>query len=127
MKILTSGAMVIALLLSTGASFAGVIGNGSFTGASGHTTSGNVSVSKSDGKIIVKLGKSFVLDGAPDPYVALGHGSKPVPGGVIRILKNNKGHQIYSISMKAVDLTKVNSVVIWCKKYSVPLGVAKIK
>lgn len=127
MKILKSGVFAVALLLSAGTAFAGNIGSGNFTGASSHKTSGKVSVSQSGGKITVKLGKSFFLDGAPDPYVALGHGNKPVSGGLIRILKNNTGGQTYTIAANKVDLASVNSVVIWCKKYSVPLGVATIK
>jgi len=127
MNILKSGAIALALILSTGAAFAESFGSGHFTGASSHKTSGKVSVSKSNGKIIIKLDKSFFLDGAPDPYVALGHGSKPVSGGLLRILKSNTGGQTYMASTKGIDLASVNSVVIWCKKYSVPLGVAKIK
>ncbi len=127
MNILKYGAIALALILSTGTAFAESFGHGNFTGASSHKTSGKVSVSKSNGKIIITLGKSFFLDGAPDPYVALGHGNKPVSGGLLRILKSNKGGQTYMASTKGIDLASVNSVVIWCKKYSVPLGVAKIK
>jgi len=127
MKILKSSAFILAIALSTGTAFAGSLGSGKFSGASSHVTKGHVSVSKSGGKITVKLGKGFFLDGAPDPYVALGHGSKPVAGGLIRILKNHKGGQTYSIAANKVDVSKVNSVIIWCKKYSVPLGVAKIR
>ncbi len=127
MNILKSVAIIMALLLPLGPAIAGEIGSGSFTGASGHKTTGKVSVSKANGKITVKLGKSFFLDGAPDPYVALGNGSKPISGGLIRILKNNTGSQSYSVSTKGLDLDKINSIVIWCKRYAVPLGVAKIK
>ena len=127
MKILKSGVIAIALLLSTSAAFAENIGSGRFTGASNHLTSGKVSVSKANGKITIQLGKAFSLDGAPDPYVALGHGNKPVKGGLIKILQNNNGAQTYTASANGIDLANVNSVIIWCKKYSVPLGVAKIK
>ncbi len=126
-NIFKTGAFIIALLLPLNFAIAGQLGSGSFTGASGHKTTGQVSVSQSGGKITVTLGKSFFLDGAPDPYVALGNGSKPVSGGILQILKNNKGGQTYTASITGIDLARVNSVVIWCKKYAVPLGVAKIK
>lgn len=127
MKNLKSGTLAIALLLSTGAAFAANIGSGSFTGASDHTASGTVSVTKSGDKITVTLGSKFFQDNAPDRYVTLGHGDQPVAKGIIQILKKSRGSQTYTFSAKHIDLGKLNSVVIWCKQYSVPLGIAKIK
>ena len=127
MKILKTGIIISAFILSSTAAFAASTGSGNFAGVSGHKTTGTVTVSKSGGKITVTLGESFSFDGAPDPYVALGKGIQPVPGGLLQILKNNTGSQTYSISAKSLDLEQVNSVVIWCKKYAVPLGVAKLE
>lgn len=101
-------------------------GSGSFSGASGHVTKGTATVTKSGGKIVVKLGSNFFLDGAPDPYVALGNGSSPVKGGLLAVLKSNKGGQTYSVAASAA-LESAKQVIIWCKKYSVPLGVATLK
>ena len=127
MKILKTGILIFAFILSSTMAFAASTGSGDFSGVSGHKTTGKVTVSKSNGEITVTLGESFSFDGAPDPYVALGNGINLVSGGLLRILKNNTGRQTYSISTKSIDLAQVNSVVIWCKKYAVPLGVAKIK
>lgn len=101
-------------------------GSGTFKGASGHTTKGSVTVTEAGGTLTVKLGSNFFLDGAPDPYVALGNGASPIKGGLIALLKNTKGGQSYSIKATGA-LSKATHVVIWCKKYSVPLGVAKVK
>ncbi len=101
-------------------------GSGSFSGASGHVTKGTATVTKSGGKITVKLGRNFFLDGAPDPYVALGNGSSPAKGGLLAVLRNNKGGQSYSITATPA-LEKAKQVIIWCKKYAVPLGVATIR
>ena len=117
-----ASAFVALAMLATPA----LAGSGSFKGASGHVTKGSVSVSESGGKLVVKLGGNFFLDGAPDPYVALGNGASPAKNGLIAILRKNTGAQSYSI--KATDaLKKATHVVIWCKKYSVPLGVARVK
>ncbi len=101
-------------------------GSGSFSGASGHVTKGTATVSKSGGKLVVKLSGNFFLDGAPDPYVALGNGSRPVKGGLLAVLRSNKGAQSYSVAASPA-LEKAGQVIIWCKKYSVPLGVATVK
>ena len=66
------------------------------------------------------------MGAAPDPYVSLGKGSQPVSGGIIKLL-TKQGGQSVTFSTKRVDLSKVDSVIIWCKRYSVPLAVAKIK
>ena len=102
-------------------------GSGSFRGASGHVTKGSVSVTKSGNKLVIKLGKNFFLDGAPDPYVALGNGSKPLKkGGLIAVLRKNKGSQTYSANASSA-LSKATHAIIWCKKFAVPLGVARLK
>ena len=102
------------------------LGVGLFTGASSHTTSGSVTVTKQGGRYIIVLGGDFSLDGAPDPYVALGKGKKPLKGGLIAVLKSNKGAQRYAVDASA-DLDAATQVIIWCKKYAVPLGIAAIE
>ena len=98
---------------------------GQFSGASSHKTSGMVTVTKEGDRYIVNLGGDFSFDGAPDPYVALGAGKKPLPGGLIAVLDSNTGAQRYAIDAEGLDGAK--QVIIWCKRYAVPLGVAKIE
>ena len=126
MNILKSFAIILALLLSSGTAYAGKVGSGSFPGSSQYNISGNVKVTKSGDKITITLGKGYKMGAAPDPYVSLGKGSQPVSGGIIRLLTKQGGQSI-TFSAKNIDLAKVDSVIIWCKRYSVPLAVAKIK
>ena len=102
------------------------LGKGMFSGASSHKTSGSVTVTKQGGQYVVKLGDDFSLDGAPDPYVALGKGKKPLEGGVIAVLKSKMGAQTYTVDASPA-LDGANQVIIWCKQYSVPLGFAAIE
>jgi len=119
-----SSALAITLfVLAAGPSFAA---SGSFKGAKGHVTSGSVTVTEQGGKLVIKLGSNFSLDGAPDPYVSMGNGSRPVKGGTAGILRKLKGAGTYSV--RATSITRgAKQVVIWCKKYAVPLGVARLK
>jgi len=100
--------------------------SGTFKGASSHQTTGSVTVTEKGGKLVIKLGSNFSLDGAPDPYVSLGNGSRPVKGGTAGVLAKNKGAGTYSVPATAVTKA-AREVVIWCKKYAVPLGVARLK
>jgi len=126
MNILKSFAIVLALLLSTGSAFAGKLGSGSFPSSSKYNISGDVKVTKSGDKITITLGKGYTMGAAPDPYISLAKGSQPVTGGIIKLI-TKQGGQSFTFSAKSLDLAKVDSVVIWCKKFSVPLAVAKIK
>ena len=102
------------------------IGSGVFQGASNHKTSGAVTITKQDGQYVIELGGDFSFDGAPDPYVSLGTGKRPLEGGLGSVLASNKGAQRYVIDATAV-LGGATQVIIWCKKYAVPLGVAAIQ
>ena len=114
---------VAMLALTAGTSLAA---SGTFKGASSHKTTGSVTVTEKGGKLVIKLGSNFNLDGAPDPYVSLGNGSRPVKGGTAGVLAKNKGSGTYSVPATAVTKA-AKEVVIWCKKYAVPLGVARLK
>ncbi len=121
---LRASALAAALLIVTAVPT--LAAGGTFKGASGHKTSGSVTVTQRGGKMVIRLGSNFSLDGAPDPYVTLGNGSRPVKGGTAGILAKNKGSGTYSV--RATAATKAaKQVVIWCRKYSVPLGVARLK
>ena len=116
----------IAALILLPPAVAAPLGAGMFSGASSHKTSGSVTVTKQSGQYVIELGGDFSFDGAPDPYVALGKGNMPLEGGLVAVLKSDKGAQRYAIDA-ATALDAATQVIIWCKKYAVPLGVAAIE
>lgn len=93
---------------------------GTFTGASGHVTTGGAEI---DGNTINLLA-DFQFDGAPDPKVALGNNGYD-PATLLEPLRSNSGAQSYEVPA-SIDTSQYNEVWIWCEQYSVPLGVAKI-
>lgn len=102
-----------------------VLGTGLFAGKSNHVTRGKVELVKTDTGFEVRLGRSFNFDGAPDPKVMLGkRGSKQ--RFVISHLTRNRGAQNYKLPA-GVDGAKYDEVWIWCQRYSVPLGYARLK
>ena len=102
------------------------LGAGMFSGASSHKTSGSVTVTNQGGQYVIELGGDFSFDGAPDPYVALGKGDRPLEGGLVAVLTSNEGAQRYAIDAGPA-LDAATQVIIWCKKYALPLGVAAIE
>ncbi len=132
MKIISnsiSGTVFAAVtIFCIGAAYADEItASGTFKGASNHVTSGGVSVVKT-GKVgaVVILGTDFSLDGAPDPYVGFGKNGRYDKGASLGKLGSKKGKQVYKVPSN-VDVSKYNEVYIWCRQFSVPLGVATLK
>ena len=112
------------LVLPTGAALAGA-GSGSSSGASGHQTSGRVEVVKTADGWEVRLLDDFVFDGAPDPRIGFGASGKFAADTDFEPLRSNDGAQVYKVPA-GVDPADYDEVYIWCRKYSVPLGVAKL-
>jgi electron transfer DM13 len=98
---------------------------GTFTGASGHATTGSVEVVKTDDGWEVRLKDDFTFDGAPDPRVGFGIAGKFVALTDFEPLRSNSGAQIYKVPT-GIDPAAFDEVYIWCRQYSVPLGVAKL-
>ena len=98
--------------------------SGSFTGASRHVTTGTAYLEPEDGGYVVRLGADFTFDGAPDPKVALGADGYD-PATLMGALGSNTGEQVYPVPA-GVDPAAYNEVWIWCERFNVPLGVAKL-
>lgn len=118
---LAATAATAALATFTIPAFAGSK-TGKFKGDSNHVTTGGVTVK--NGKIVLE--SNFSFDGAPDPRVGLGKGGKYIANTDFAVLKKNTGKQTYSIPANLKD-SDFDTVVIWCRKFSVPLGHAKLK
>lgn len=122
-----AGLIVVVFALSGGIARAdAVIATGTFTGASNHITTGGVSIVKTAaGAAVVILDKDFSLDGAPDPRVGLGRDGNYDKESDLGKLEYNDGLQAYVVPA-SVDVSKHNEVYIWCRKFSVPLGIAAL-
>jgi len=121
-------ATVVALLVS----FSGVLyadddvtAKGTFSGRNDHVVKGTAKIVEKDGAYTLVLGSDFSLDSAPDPWVGFGKDGYKQESEIGK-LKNKIGEQTYPLP-KSFDPSKYNEVVVWCKKFSVPLGIAKLK
>lgn len=99
--------------------------SGSFRGAGGHKSSGQVRIVKDGGVTKVVFAKNFRLDGAPDARVAFGNG-RYARGTIIAKLRRLKGGQAYAISRR-INIAKYSQVWLWCLRYNVPLAVANVR
>ena len=100
--------------------------SGTFEGASGHVTSGGVTVVSTDNGVRVILGEDFYHDGAPDPHVGFGTSGTFDSASDIGMLVSNTGEQVYEVPA-SLDISAYDEVYIWCVQYSVPLGVASLR
>ena len=93
---------------------------GRFEGASNHRTTGTAEIAGGQ----VNLLADFQFDGAPDPKVALGRGGYD-PATLMGPLRSDSGASSYTIPA-GIDAGAYDEVWIWCERYNVPLGVAKL-
>ena len=106
------------------AAAATVTARGTFQGRSDHITTGHASIGKVGNQWVVILEDDFTFDGAPDPHVALGAGGYRKDAS-LSLLSANAGKQVYAIPA-SLDVADFNEIWIWCDRFSVPLGVAKL-
>ena len=82
-------------------------------------------VKNADGSHTIVLGDDFSLDGAPDPRVGLGKDGFYNGNTDSGVLGNLTGAQSFVVPA-GINVSEFNEVYIWCEKFSVPLGVAKL-
>ena len=125
MKRILAAAAGLGMMMAASVSWAGGAGSGTFKGLSNHVTKGEVEVVKGSGGWEIHLKDSFWFDGAPDPRVGFGTNGKYVDPTDFEVLRQNAGAQVYKVPAN-INPAEFDEVYIWCRKFSVPLGVAKI-
>ena len=85
---------------------------------------GHASIGRVGKQWVVILEDDFTFDGAPDPHVALGNNGYD-KNASLALLSSNSGKQVYAIPA-SLDVADFNEIWIWCDKFTVPLGVAKL-
>lgn len=119
-------ALAAFLSFSTAQAGSNSVAKGTFTGASNHITTGVVEVVRNaDGSHTVILADDFSLDGAPDPRVGFGKNGTYDKTTGMGLLKSLNGYQTFTVPA-GIDPGDYNEIYIWCLKFSVPLGVAKL-
>lgn len=124
-----AAAMAVGLTLASGVTMPAVadtVASGQFEGRNKHVTTGTVKIERQGDRHTVVLERNFSLDGAPDPTLGFAKGGKFDKSTEFTQLKSNTGRQVYQLPA-SVDPSKFDEFVVWCSKYSLKLGVAKLK
>lgn len=100
------------------------IASGQFSGKSGHVASGGVSLRETESGTVVMLQPDFKFDGAPDPKLGFGKNGYDAAAQFSE-LRSNSGTQLYEIPA-SIDPAGYTEIWVWCEKYAVPLGVARL-
>lgn len=96
--------------------------SGQFSGQSRHETSGRVSVVQG----ALTLHSNFRFDGAPDPKLAFGNGRSADKSTIFSQLRRNSGEQNYRVP-GGINVAQYTHVWLWCERFDVPLGVARLR
>lgn len=100
--------------------------SGQFSGANGYSVSGSVIVTDVNGQKVIKFEEDFSASSGPDLEVYLSKNNVQDGEGLgefvsLRGLKSNNGAQVYNAPD---NIDEFNSVVIWCRAFSVQFGAA---
>ena len=92
-----------------------------------HSASGSYTITGSGKDRALELSSNFKVDKAPDIYVILSRGTMAKDAGSVNLgrLTKLEGAQSYRIP-ESTDLAAYDTVLLWCKKYSVLIGRAPL-
>ncbi len=98
---------------------------GTFSGLSGYTVSGSVTISAEGNGLKITFGSDFTAQSGPGLFVYLSNNSNSVSGGLeLEPLKANSGQQSYTVP--GIGLNDYNYVLVHCKPFNVPFGRAQL-
>jgi hypothetical protein len=100
---------------------------GKLVGAENHEASGTVHIVGAGEKRQLHFTPDFSVEKGPDVYVTLTNGPEPVEGASVTIAKLTRfsGEQSFDLPASA-DVSRYSHLVLWCRKYSVAMAVAKL-
>jgi hypothetical protein len=101
-----------------------LLGSGRFRGID-HRASGGAELVRVDGEVRLQLRDLDVQPG-PDYRLHLTPGETPDGGIELRGLKATRGNQGYEVPDGA-DLDRLDTVLIWCRAFSVPVAAAVLR
>lgn len=99
--------------------------SGTFSGQSDHVTTGNVIIEKEGDRTIVILQDNFSLDGAPSPTLGFSKGGSFDEKTEFTKLESLNGQQRYEVPANIL-VSGYDALTVWCGKFSIPLGSAKL-
>ena len=102
-----------------------VIASGTFTGKSDHETRGTVRIVQTEEGYELRLGDDFYLDGAPTPVLGFGVNGEYVHATQFADLDRKRGSQSYKLPAD-FNPANVTEVFVWCERFDIPLGVARL-
>ncbi len=101
-----------------------LLGRGRLRGI-GHSASGSAEIVETDGKAVVQL-RDFEVQAGPDYRLYLSDGERPDGGRELGALKGTSGNQRYEVERRA-DARRFDTVLIWCRAFSVPVAAATLR
>lgn len=103
-----------------------VLAKGTVVGVGGHGARGSVQIIKNGKAIAVRFSKDLLFDRVPDAWLAFGKNGRFSAATYVASIKRNNGSQTIKIPAKYADGT-YDTLFIWCRKFNVGIGSAKLK
>lgn len=102
------------------------VATGSFESIGNHKVVGSVRIEKIIDNYFLTLNPDFSSATGPDLRVVLRDSRGITPMKIISILELSQGEQKYPLSLNSQELSLYDEVVIYCAKFHVDFGIAKL-
>ena len=118
--------LVLFLSSLQGNAEAQVVAKGTLVGVDGHGARGSVQIVKNGGAVAVRFSKNLLFDRVPDAWLAFGKGGRFLASTYVTSIKRNSGAQTIKIPAKYAS-GEYDTLFIWCRRFNVGIGSAKLK
>ena len=102
-----------------------VIAKGTLTGIADHGAQGSVKIVRTGSGVTVRFGGDLSFDRVPDAWLAFGKNGKLVESSYVAMIKANQGAQSYAVPAR-LTIGDYDTVYVWCRKFNVGIGAAKL-
>ena len=99
--------------------------HGSWSGKAGHTARGSVSVVENGGSHSIILSGDWSVNRAPDPYIAFGSANTYAASTAFKRIRASGGQSVKVPS--SIDPDDYSHAWVWCRRFNVPLAVARLR
>jgi len=103
-----------------------IIAKGTIMGVDGHGARGSVQIIKNGNVVAVRFSKDLLFDRVPDAWLAFGKNGKFLASTYVASIKRNSGAQTIKIPAQYAN-GKFDTLFIWCRRFNVGIGSAKLK
>ena len=103
-----------------------IVAKGTIVGVDGHGARGSVQIIKNGKRVVARFSQNLLFDRVPDAWLAFGKNGKFLASTYVASFKRNRGAVTIKIPAQYAN-GNYDTLFIWCRRFNVGIGSAKLK